>query len=30
LAGAVALGRNLTPFPKPSEKARLVSTAYTH
>jgi protein-S-isoprenylcysteine O-methyltransferase Ste14 len=24
LAGAVALGRNLTAFPKPSEKARLV------
>jgi protein-S-isoprenylcysteine O-methyltransferase Ste14 len=24
LAGAVALGRNLTPFPKPREKARLV------
>jgi len=24
LAGAIALGRNLTPFPKPSGKARLV------
>jgi protein-S-isoprenylcysteine O-methyltransferase Ste14 len=24
LAGAVGLGRNLTPFPKPSERARLV------
>ena len=23
-AGAIALGRNLTPYPKPSEKARLV------
>ena len=24
LAGAIALGRNITPFPKPSEKAQLV------
>ena len=24
LAGAIALGRNITPFPKPSEKAHLV------
>jgi protein-S-isoprenylcysteine O-methyltransferase Ste14 len=24
LAGAIALGRNITPFPKPSEKAKLV------
>ncbi len=24
LAGVIALGRNLTPYPKPSEKARLV------
>ena len=27
LAGVIALGRNLTPFPKPSEKARLIRLA---